>query len=125
MKRKLGESTLIWTAAPIELMRPYQSHVAVHKLIESLIPVPSFTSDAPKYVELLAWEKEGHTYMAAINQQETPPVVPVHDIVVEWPEKGKTARMLETGETIRTETVEGKTLIYLPKLDIFEMFEIQ
>ena len=124
VSRTMGDSTLIWTAAPIELMRPYQSHVAVANLIKSLIQKPSFTSDAPKYVELLAWQKEGHTYMAAINQQETPPVVPVHDIVVVWPQAGKTAKMLETDVMLKTETIGDQTHIYLPKLDIFEMFEI-
>lgn len=125
VRRKLGNSTLIWTAAPIELMRPYQSHTAVCNLISSLIAEPSFTSDAPKYVELLAWHKDGHTYMAAINQQENPPVVPVHDIVIEWPEAGKTACELETGRVFDSETVGGKTCIVLPKLDIFTLFEIR
>ncbi len=122
--RRLGESTLLWTAAPIELMRPYQSHTAVYNLVKSLIRTPSFTSDAPKYVELLAWKKDGHTYMAAINQQEMPPVVPVHDSTVMWPEPGKTARMLGTGEALQTETVGGQTRIHLPKLNVFMMFEI-
>jgi len=122
--RKIGASTLIWSAAPIEMMRPYQSHAAVCRLVQALIPSPSFTSDAPKYVEMLAWKKEGRTFMAAINQQETPPVVPVYDITVDWPEAGKQAKTLADGQTLCTETVGHSTRIYLPKLNIFEMFEI-
>ena len=124
VRRRIGSSTLLWTAAPIELMRPYQSHVAARNLICSLIAKPSFTSDAPKYVEMLAWQKDGRTFMAAINQQETPPVVPVHDIHILWPAAGMRAVRLVTGEPLHTETINGQTNIHLPKLDIFDMFEL-
>ena len=123
-KRTVGKSTLIWTAAPIELMKPYMSHIATRNLVKALIIKPSFTSNAPKYVEILAWIKDGKTYMAAINQQETPPVVPVYDITVDWPQVGKTAKLLETGEPLVTETMDDITRIYLPKLHVFTMFEI-
>lgn len=124
VRRRIGSSTLLWTAAPIELMRPYQSHVAARNLIRSLIAKPSFTSDAPKYVEMLAWQKDGRTFLAAINQQETPPVVPVHDIHILWPAAGMRAVRLVTGEPLHTETINGQTNIHLPKLDIFDMFEL-
>ena len=62
--------------------------------------------------------------MAAINQQETPPVVPVYDVTVEWPEAGKTAKLVENGEVLKTETVDGKTRIYLSKIAVFSIFEI-
>ena len=79
---------------------------------------------APKFVEILGWTKDSHTYMAAINQQEEPPVVPVSDITITWPEPNKQAKLLPDGDALACETVDGQTVIHLPKLKIFEMLEI-
>ena len=60
-------------------------------LIKSLVDVPTFTSNAPKFVEVINWEKDGHSYFAVINQQEESPIVPMYDVWVELPGEGHTA----------------------------------
>lgn len=125
LKRPLGKGAIIWAAAAIETERPHMSRRAVCNLIKSLVDVPTFTSNAPKFVEVINWENDGHSYFAVINQQEESPIVPMYDVWVELPGEGHTAALLPGGEALPVEVCGGNTRIKLPKLDLFLMFEVK
>lgn len=121
--KEVGESKIIWTAAPIEMSRPYMSRKVFFRMIDFLRGEASFTSNAPKFVEVLGWRKEGTDYFAVINQQEESPVAPMYDITIEVKGKaGKKAYLLPEHTELKTEMAgEDMLKIYLPKLEIFHI----
>lgn len=123
--RKVGGSTLIWAAAPIEVSQPYMTRRAVGRLMKRAIGTPSFTSDAPKFVEILHWAKEGHEYFAALNQQEESPVVPMRDITITVPGEGASAALLPEGTALETRSHDGVTDVLLPKVHLYAVMEIR
>jgi len=123
--KNIGKGKILWTAAPIENSRPYMSRKAVGKMIRELAGNLSFTSDAPACVEVLGWKKGGKHYFAAVNQQETAPVAPMYNIEVILPETVRSAHVLESGEVLRVDRTETGSVIYLPRVDIFLMFEVE
>ena len=123
LKRR-GNSKLLWTAAPIEASKPYMSRQVARHLVEELIGEPSFRSNAPKFVEVLGWHKEGHQYFAVLNEQEDTPVVPMSDLWIEIPGENHSAKLLPDGEKLCAENHDGWTRILLPKLELFEIIEI-
>lgn len=123
--KTLEHGAILWTAAPIEATRPYMSRQVVRNLVSLLAGEPTFTSNAPKFVEVINWLKDGHEYFAAINQQEEPPVVPISDIWVEIKGAGRQAVMLPDGQPLPTEAAGENTRILLPKLQLFMMFEVK
>ena len=120
-----GKNRVIWSAAPIEMSKPYMSRQVFLRIIRSLIREPAFTSNAPKFVEVLSWEKEEKQYFAIINEQEESPVVPMYDITIDVKKPNKKALLLPEGKELPCEVVNGDTLrIHLPKLEIFRMIEL-
>ena len=120
-----GKNRIIWSAAPIEMSKPYMSRQVFLRIIRSLIREPAFTSNAPKFVEVLSWEKEEKQYFAIINEQEESPVVPMYDITIDVKKPDKKALLLPEGKELPCEVVNGDTLrIHLPKLEIFQMIEL-
>ena len=120
-----GKNRIIWSAAPIEMSKPYMSRQVFLRIIRSLIREPAFTSNAPKFVEVLSWEKKEKQYFAIINEQEESPVVPMYDITIDVKKPDKKALLLPEGKELPCEVVNGDTLrIHLPKLEIFQMIEL-
>ncbi len=120
-----GKNRIIWSAAPIEMSKPYMSRQVFLRIIRSLIGEPAFTSNAPKFVEVLSWEKDEKQYFAIINEQEESPVVPMYDITIDVKKPNKKALLLPEGKELPCEVVNGDTLrIHLPKLEIFQMIEL-
>ena len=124
--KKVGESRIIWTAAPIEMSRPYMSRNVFYRMIDLLRGEAVFASNAPKFVEVLGWNKDGTDYFAVINEQEESPIAPMYDIWVDMKGKaGQKAYMLPDNSEIETENLDGDTLrIHLPKLEIFQMIRL-
>lgn len=124
--KKVGESRIIWTAAPIEMSRPYMSRQVFYRMIDLLRGEAAFTSNAPKFVEVLGWNKDGTDYFAVINEQEESPVAPMYDIWIDVKGKaGQKACLLPDNREVETETVEEDTLrIHLPKLEVFHMLRL-
>lgn len=123
--KKVGKSRIIWTAAPIEMSRPYWSKQVFCHMITSLCKQLKFESNAPKFVEVLNWCKDDKNYFALINQQEESPIAPIYDIYVDLQGAGRKARQLVTNEEMMTETIGNSTRVHITKLDIFLMFEVQ
>ena len=121
--KETGAGKIIWTAAPIEMSRPYMSRKVFYRMVDFLRGEASFTSNAPKFVEVLGWNKEGTDYFAVINEQEESPVAPMYDIWIDVKGKGdKEAFLLPGKDKVETETIGENTLrIHLPKLEIFQM----
>jgi hypothetical protein len=100
------------------------SRQAVRAMIASLIAEPSFTSNAPKYVEILRWTKERREYLAVINEQEESPVAHVDGLWIELRGEGYRARRMPGGEELPAEAAGGRTRILLPRLQLFEVVEL-
>lgn len=122
--KQVGKSRILWTAAPIELSKPYMSRQVFKRMIEELCGTVSFYSNAPKSVEVLEWEKDGKDYFAIINEQEEPPITPVYDLFIEKRAMANTkAYLLPDRQILKVEqnTDTGMVKIFLPKLEVFQM----
>ena len=123
--KETGVGRILYCASPIEMSRPYMSKCVFERMIRFLAGDMSFYSNAPKFVEILQWAKDGKEYLAAVNEQEESPIAPMVDIYVDVKGEGRKARLVSTGEALPCETKRsGYTRIYLPKLDIFHIVEI-
>lgn len=121
-----GKGKIIWSAAPIEMSKPYMSRQVFLRIIQALMKEPVFVSNAPKFVEVLFWEKDGKDYLAVINEQEESPVAPMYDIYIDVKCTGKKAVLLPEGEELKSEMIDAETMrIYLPKLEIFRIIGLE
>lgn len=125
IEKKIGNSRIIWVSAPIEMSRPYMSKLVFERMVRSLIGSASLTSDAPKYVEIMHWIKDDKEYIAVVNEQEEPPIVPVDDITVTLRTGCSRAVLLPDKIELKTEkNSEGELIIHLPKLKVFEIINL-
>lgn len=121
-----GKGKIIWSAAPIEMSKPYMSRQVFLRIIRALTNEPVFVSNAPKFVEVLFWEKEGKDYLAVVNEQEESPIAPMYDIHIDVKRTGKKAVLLPGGEELSSEMIDEETMrIYLPKLEIFHVIGLE
>lgn len=125
IRKKVGKGTILYSAAPIERSQPLMSRRAFARIIRSLMDEPVFTSDAPVFVEVVNWEKDGKNYFALLNEQEQAPYVPMQGLTVTVPYPVKGAHLVETNEELRVERKEDSSVIFLPKLDVFLMLEVE
>lgn len=134
--KKVGKSRIIWTAAPIEMAKPYLSRQVYAGMVKYLAGDLAFTSNAPKFVEIISWEKEGRTFFAAINEQEESPVAPMYEITVTVPGRIRGAKLIpavddpalqaeqSTDLAVTFDEKADTSTIALPKLEVFEIFEV-
>lgn len=124
--KQVGNSKIIWTAAPIEMSRPYMSRQVFLRMVDFLRGEASFTSNAPKFVEVLEWNKDGIDYFAVINEQEESPIAPMYDITIEVKDAaGRQAYLLPQKTELETEIINGDTLkIHVPKLEVFHIIQL-
>ncbi len=143
--KKVGKSRIIWTAAPIEMAKPYLSRQVYAGMVKYLAGDLAFTSNAPKFVEIISWEKEGRTFFAekegrtffaAINEQEESPVAPMYEITVTVPGRIRGAKLIpavddpvlqaeqSTDLAVTYDEKADASTIALPKLEVFEIFEV-
>jgi hypothetical protein len=124
--KDVGLGKVIWAAAPIEMSKPYLSRQVFLRMIQSLMGEPVVKSNAPKFVEVLFWEKDGKDYLAVVNEQEESPIAPMYDIYIDVKRTGKKAVLLPNGEELKTEMVDEETMrIYLPKLTVFHVIGLE
>jgi hypothetical protein len=124
--KDVGLGKVIWAAAPIEMSKPYLSRQVFLRMIQSLMGEPVVKSNAPKFVEVLFWEKDGKDYLAVVNEQEESPIAPMYDIYIDVKCTGKKAVLLPNGEELKTEMVDEETMrIYLPKLNVFHVIGLE
>lgn len=124
--KKIKNSKIVWMAAPIEMSKPYMSRQVFKRIIQSLSGASLFTSNAPKFVEVLSWEKENKTYFGVINEQEESPIAPMYDIVIDAKKVNAKAYLLPTKTELKTEMIDEETTrIHLPKLEVFQMIILE
>ena len=122
-----GRGKILWTAAPIEMSKPYMSRNVYSRMVKYLCGTRRIQSNAPKCVEILWWNKEEVDYFAVINEQEENPVYPFDHITVDVQGKaGYGAYLLPGEEELFTfDLPNGDLRIELPELDIFLIFELR
>ncbi len=119
IERCVGEGSILYAAAPIEMSRPYMSRQAVGRIFDYLVGKRSIISDAPKMVETLMWEKDGDLFVALLNEQEEPPIIPVHDISIKVHGDYARAELLETGEELKIRKTDEGCEVSLKKLSVY------
>ncbi|MEG0769660.1 MAG: alpha-L-fucosidase [Ruthenibacterium sp.] len=126
VRKKIGAGTVLWAAAPMELTRAHYCRKAVAALVQSLLTTRQFTSNAPDFVEIVGWKKDGKRYFSILNQQAKSPVYPLQGIVLALPYACKTVRLLTPSEgRLTVENGADATQIMLPKLSVFHIIEVE
>lgn len=124
--KETGKGKIIWSAAPIEMSKPYMSRQVFLRIIRTLVKEPVFVSNAPKFVEVLMWEKDGKEYLAVINEQEESPIAPMYDIYIDVKRTNKKALLLPEGKELESEMTDADTMrIHLPKLEVFQLIALE
>ena len=122
--RQLGNSRLMWAAAPIETQKPYMTRCALGRLLRLLTGTLSWQTDAPKFVEILSWQKDSACYFAAVNEQEESPVVPMRDIHIDLPGEGHRATLLPSMTELPVRSHDGVTTVTLDRVELFSVFRV-
>ena len=87
----------------------------------------SFASDdTPYVVEYQLWEDEEGKYLSAIDLQYADEVLPAFDfnICISTEKPGKITRVSD-GREMGFEYSDGKLVLHIDRLDLYEMFDIQ
>ena len=122
-----GKGQVMWVAMPLEQTQAHHCRQSLCDMILSLMQEQkrTFTSNAPEFVEILAWEKEGEDYLGLVNQQETTPVYPIHEIEITLPTRYKTVSVLSENAEVQLSQKGEKTVLHLAKLDVFCMLRLE
>ena len=121
-----GNGKIIWIASTPELTLAHDCRQCLADIIKYLMgdKTPEFVSNAPDFVELLKWEKDGKTYVSLVNQQTVTPVYPICDIEFTIPGEFDSIRLVsDDSYHFDTEIKDGKTTIKVGKTDVFHIFE--
>lgn len=127
-KVKRGNGYVMWVATPLELTKAHNCRQSVADMICSLMEGKKreFTSNAPHFVEIVKWEKDGEMYLGVINQQEVTPVYPIDNIEIALDEEYKGVEILSKGDTVVDVSAnEGKTTLTVSKLGVFVMLKLK
>lgn len=124
IKKKVGNGTIFYVAAPLEIAKPYMSRQVVGRIMEELVGEKSYESSAPKMVETLSWEKDGVLYFGLLNEQEEAPIIPVHDVEISVKGAYKKAISLKSGEELPTVLTEDSITFTVPKLEVFDIISV-
>lgn len=122
VSRKNG--TAMWVAMPLELTKAHHCRQSIADMICSLYDNKQmeFISNAPAFVEIIKWEKNGEIYLALINQQENTPIYPIDNITVQLKEKFAQFEILSdnnSGTEITIDNTLDNTTLNISKLGVF------
>jgi len=90
-------------------------------MIRMLTGGDQIRTDAPRFVEILQWEKDGNEYLGFVNEQEESPVARVSGIQVLLPGRRVRAELMPGGNPLPAEQTEEGTLITLPELGLLQV----
>ncbi len=80
---KIGEGSVIWSAAPIEICEPIVNREIVGRIFTDLIGKDKvIQSNALWPVEIMVNEKDNNLFVSLTNQQDRFPILPMTDILV-------------------------------------------
>ena len=123
--KKAGGGTILWSAAPIELARSYMSRRVTANIIRSLCGPLKYEAQAPSFVEVMTWEKDGKRYFSVINEQETAPIVPMSGITIRVPYELTQARIIGSAEAVPIRKEDGFSILDVPEVELFHIIEAQ
>lgn len=123
--KKVGDSSIIWTAAPIEMARPYMEPSGIPADGKAACRRADVYIQCTKVCRSAQVQKDGADYFAVINEQEESPIAPMYDITIDVKAPRKRAYLLPDGGELPTEEVDGMLRIHLPKLEVFHMLEVR
>jgi len=93
-------------------------------IIQSLVGSLPFESNALGQVEVVGWVKGGRQYYAALNEQESAPFIPMEGITITVPRVLRAARVI-SGEPLKFSVQGSRSLVRLPKVEVFRMIEVE
>lgn len=129
IEAEYGAGKVIWACAPFEDTELCQQRKVFSALIDRHVPDRRFYSDGPYVVECQLWEdkEKGESCLNVINLQYHHEVLPVFDFCVEIPMKGKPAAVTRVSDGKDMELIyeNGRLVIHIDRLDLYEMFAIQ
>ena len=123
--KNVGKGRIFYAAAPIESCKPYMSRKAFISIIRSLAGPLPFESDAPGHVEVVGWVKDGRQYYAALNEQESAPFVPMDGVTITVPRVLRSARVALSSEPLEFSVQNGRSIIRLPRIEVFQVIEVE
>ena len=97
-----GKGKFMYWAAPMEKTQAHYCRKSILDIILYLMDdKPFLISNAPEFVEILSWEKDGDTYIGLINQQEITPVYPIDNIEIRFKEKYKGVEVISNNACVK------------------------
>lgn len=127
MEAEVGKGKIIWVCAPFENTSLTQPRKVFTSFVKKYVPEMRFASDdTPYVVEYQLWEDEEGKYLSAINLQYADEVLPVFDfnICIRTEKPAKITRVSD-GREMGFEYSDGKLVLHIDRLDLYEMFDIQ
>lgn len=126
IEKNVGNGKILWSITPLELTSAHFCKKTVWRLIDSLINTPKISSNAPAFVEITSWEKDGDTYLGIINQQSTYPLYPIQGISINLPTHYREINLL-TPSCTELEIIHSHNgvTIKLPAVESFHIIKLQ
>lgn len=121
----VGKGKILWTAAPIEMARPYMVKKVVASLIRSLCVRLPFEVSAPFPIEVMAWNKNGKHYFAVMNELESTMPVPMDGVEIRVPYPVVQARIIGSDIPVKIRREESCTVLAVGRVELFHMIEAE
>ena len=125
VRKAVGKGQVIWAAAGIEKLRPQMSRNVVCRLIRSLCQELPYEAEAPSYVEVVSWKKDGKVYLAALNEQETTPIDMVHGVSIRLPYPVRAAALVGDDRPVTVEAGADGARLLLPPFRVAAVVEVE
>ncbi|MBR0537502.1 MAG: alpha-L-fucosidase [Clostridia bacterium] len=126
---RYGKGCVLYSAGELERIEySAQREVFANLLRRLLAKDPVWKSNAPKAVQINAFERENGDYLVnVLNFQEQLPAIPVHDlyIALKTDRPIKNAYYAADGKPCRLEKNSGGITLMLRRLDVFEMIVLE
>ena len=120
-----GKGKVIWSALPFEFMS-YEEYRQIFLNLLHLDGKPEyfFTSDAPKHVEITAFEDNNHVTVNVVALDEEAVSTAVLPFTIRLKCQAKAVKLLPGGEQVDFAIENGYTVFKTRQLNIFDMYDI-
>ena len=126
VRKKIGEGTLIWCAAPIEA-QPYERVRNVFsRYLRELIGRPLLETDAPEQVEAIVFSAENELLASFVylSDEETFPTVAGFSVSLACPWDVGEVRDISSGRPLAFSCADGRVTFQLDELSLFKMVRV-
>lgn len=124
-----GKGKVVWACTPFEDTTLSQQRKTFEALIDRYVPERRFYSDAPYVVECQLWEdrERQEACLNVINLQYHHQVLPVFDFSVEIPmeQRPESITRVSDGAPVDFEYADGRAVIKIGRLELYEMYAIK